>query len=333
MEKSKLKNLLGINFDKAETLSSNMNYVYRVKNFLGHNSVILKAVPDNGSLARFPHLRLSAERLKWDTDFNKFANDIMAPVQICPEIYMKDPQHRFFLMEDLGSSNLRTILRNAKPEQVSGIKQVLEKLAIKLSSFYLRQNTITPINNSLLEAHYYHIFEVPLFQQEEARNFWLESGLRENEIKRMQEWQARFMEMSLSRTPLNFLDKGEFLLHGDLHTNSIVIKNNEAFLIDGEFSHSGNIAFDIGMLLANIVIDLSIAGIQDYNYDQKLLEIFIGELALENIHEIKIVMLHEIIRQNIGASFSVPVTAEKSRENLYKSIKELNSDLCNHSFS
>ena len=137
--------------------------------------------------------------------------------------------------------------------------------------------------------------------------------------------------MKIPKAEIGFLKKNDLVLHGDLHTNGIVIKNNEAFLIDGEFSHSGNIAFDIGMLLANIVIDLNIAGIYHDRYVDEILNLFINKLKLDSSEEITIVLLYELIRQNIGASFSVPVSVKEARENLYKYAEELKNDLCDYS--
>ncbi|KAJ8041015.1 Methylthioribose kinase [Holothuria leucospilota] len=50
-----------------------------------------------------------------------------------------------------------------------------------------------------------------------------------------------------------FLYQTECLLHGDLHTGSIMTSGGQAKIIDPEFAYVGPAAFDIGMLLANYV--------------------------------------------------------------------------------
>ena len=48
-----------------------------------------------------------------------------------------------------------------------------------------------------------------------------------------------------------FANNAETMLHGDLHTGSIMCTESETRVIDPEFAHYGPMGFDIGMLLAN----------------------------------------------------------------------------------
>lgn len=48
-----------------------------------------------------------------------------------------------------------------------------------------------------------------------------------------------------------FAANAETLLHGDLHSGSIMVTDTETRMIDPEFAFYGPIAFDVGMLLAN----------------------------------------------------------------------------------
>lgn len=49
-----------------------------------------------------------------------------------------------------------------------------------------------------------------------------------------------------------FMNSAEALLHGDLHTGSIMANERETFVIDPEFAFYGPMGFDIGALLANL---------------------------------------------------------------------------------
>jgi 5-methylthioribose kinase len=46
--------------------------------------------------------------------------------------------------------------------------------------------------------------------------------------------------------------QSDALLHGDLHTGSIMINDKETYVIDPEFAFVGPFGFDIGALLANL---------------------------------------------------------------------------------
>ncbi|MBL4786664.1 MAG: S-methyl-5-thioribose kinase [Cohaesibacteraceae bacterium] len=48
-----------------------------------------------------------------------------------------------------------------------------------------------------------------------------------------------------------FATNSETMLHGDLHSGSVMVTDNETRVIDPEFAFYGPMAFDIGMLLAN----------------------------------------------------------------------------------
>jgi 5-methylthioribose kinase len=51
-----------------------------------------------------------------------------------------------------------------------------------------------------------------------------------------------------------FLTRGEALLHGDLHTGSVMVTETDTRVIDPEFAFFGPIGFDIGAALANLML-------------------------------------------------------------------------------
>ncbi|MFD0958283.1 S-methyl-5-thioribose kinase [Paenibacillus chungangensis] len=61
------------------------------------------------------------------------------------------------------------------------------------------------------------------------------------------------MEVAILRD--KFLTKGEALLHGDLHTGSIFVTPDSTKVIDPEFAYYGPIGFDIGAIIANLLLN------------------------------------------------------------------------------
>lgn len=51
-----------------------------------------------------------------------------------------------------------------------------------------------------------------------------------------------------------FATQAETLLHGDLHTGSVMVSESEARVIDPEFATYGPIGFDVGMMIANFLM-------------------------------------------------------------------------------
>lgn len=69
-----------------------------------------------------------------------------------------------------------------------------------------------------------------------------------------------------------FLTKTEALLHGDLHTGSIMVKQGSTFVIDPEFAFYGPMGFDIGAVLSNLFLAYFSFYGRDAEYSEWLLE-------------------------------------------------------------
>jgi len=63
------------------------------------------------------------------------------------------------------------------------------------------------------------------------------------------------LKLAVSRLKLKFLTSGEALIHGDLHTGSIMITESDTRVIDPEFAFFGPMGFDIGAVLGNLLMN------------------------------------------------------------------------------
>lgn len=61
----------------------------------------------------------------------------------------------------------------------------------------------------------------------------------------------RDLKVEAQRLKHLFATKAETLLHGDLHTGSVMVTDDDTRVIDPEFAWYGPMAFDVGMMLAN----------------------------------------------------------------------------------
>ena len=62
------------------------------------------------------------------------------------------------------------------------------------------------------------------------------------------------LHVAISRLKLKFMASPEALLHGDLHTGSIMVTASETRVIDPEFAFYGPMGFDVGAVLANLLM-------------------------------------------------------------------------------
>ncbi|NHB75152.1 S-methyl-5-thioribose kinase [Rhodobacter calidifons] len=62
------------------------------------------------------------------------------------------------------------------------------------------------------------------------------------------------LKVAAQHLKMAFTSRGETLLHGDLHTGSIMVTDTETRVIDPEFATYGPMGFDVGMLIANFLM-------------------------------------------------------------------------------
>lgn len=85
-----------------------------------------------------------------------------------------------------------------------------------------------------------------------SRNHWLSPEL-DDLVTALQE--DAVLHTAVERMQERFLSSSQALLHGDLHTGSIMISGDDVRVIDGEFAVYGPIGFDLGMFIANLVMN------------------------------------------------------------------------------
>ncbi|WP_407122564.1 S-methyl-5-thioribose kinase [Bradyrhizobium sp. STM 3561] len=62
------------------------------------------------------------------------------------------------------------------------------------------------------------------------------------------------LHIAISRLKLKFMASPEALIHGDLHTGSIMVTDSQTRVIDPEFAFYGPMGFDVGAVLANLLM-------------------------------------------------------------------------------
>ncbi|GGS56341.1 S-methyl-5-thioribose kinase [Streptomyces cinerochromogenes] len=89
------------------------------------------------------------------------------------------------------------------------------------------------------------------------RNRWTSPELDED-VRRLQ--RDTDLKLAVCRLKQRYLTSRDALLHGDLHTGSIMISDHSLSVIDQEFACYGPMGFDVGTLLAHLLIAYFAAG-------------------------------------------------------------------------
>jgi 5-methylthioribose kinase len=63
------------------------------------------------------------------------------------------------------------------------------------------------------------------------------------------------LKVAVSRLKLKFLSSAEAMLHGDLHTGSVMLTPQDTRIIDPEFAFMGPMGFDVGAIVANFLLN------------------------------------------------------------------------------
>lgn len=93
------------------------------------------------------------------------------------------------------------------------------------------------------------IFTEPYFDAE--RNNWNSPEL-DDDVRGV--WKDEDMIQVAMRYKYKFMTESQALLHGDLHSGSIMVTENDTKVIDPEFGFMGPMAFDIGNYIGNLLM-------------------------------------------------------------------------------
>jgi 5-methylthioribose kinase len=68
-------------------------------------------------------------------------------------------------------------------------------------------------------------------------------------------WANHDLQREIAKLKYSFMTDAQALLHGDLHTGSIMVTEQSTKVIDPEFAYYGPMGFDIGAVIANLLLN------------------------------------------------------------------------------
>lgn len=239
----------------SEIGDGNMNFVFRVtgQGNSERTSVIVKhALPYMRSVgASWP---LTEERIRVEYETLKI-QDRVCPGSV-PKVLHYDDDLSLMVMEDLSSHIvLRDGLISGRrfPSFASQIGVFLARTLFFTSSFVLNKaelklNRIKFANPDMVQITSDFIFTFPFMNHEMNRyNPALESRV-------LGIWNSERLHAEVAGLKRTFNHDAQALIHGDLHTGSIMVTHQDTKVIDPEFAFYGPMGFDIGLLLANLLL-------------------------------------------------------------------------------
>lgn len=243
-------------FDKDNELSikeisdGNINYVYRVKNH--EKSIIVKYSTGEIRTSGNP---LSTDRNRIET--NALYDEGKLAQNYVPEIYHNDEKACILIMEDLFDyQNLRYALINEQQFTTLGkdLVDFLTKTLLLTTDFVMNPMVKKEKVKSYINPMLCGITERLVFTEPYDKEINTNVLTKENEeflIKELYNDEQLKFEVSIIKN--NFKNKAQSLLHGDLHTGSIFVKEGSTKILDPEFAFYGPAGYDIGNVIANLL--------------------------------------------------------------------------------
>jgi 5-methylthioribose kinase len=234
----------------------NLNLIFRVRSERDRaRSVIVKQA--------LPYVRLVGE--SWPLSPKRAqieSNALTVEGRLCPDLvprlYHYDPVLFLTIMEDLRDAVIMRkglIAGRRYPNFVPQIAEFLAQTLFKTSDFYLdsaakKQEVARFMNPELCKLTEDVIFTEPyLADAPNNRNNPLLDPQRIAALRTNRDLlrEVRWMKWA-------FMTRTEALVHGDLHTGSIMVTDERAWVIDPEFAYYGPMGFDVGAVLGNLVL-------------------------------------------------------------------------------
>ncbi len=206
---------------------------------------------------------LSKERMTYEIRSLQYFSNITPFV---PKIYFSDEQMSVIIMEYLDGY---IIMRKGMiegtyyPNFAEHISSFLATTLFKTSSLYLsskqkRELTAMFIGNTeLCKLTEDFVFTAPFMQHQ------TNAQLPELADIAQKISEDETLKVEILKLKYKFMNQSDALLHGDLHTGSIMINKEKTCVIDSEFAFVGPFGFDLGALIANLVMSWISHSIQD----------------------------------------------------------------------
>ena len=246
----------------------NINLIFRIYSESDpKKSLILKQALSYAK--KYPEFKMPQERAELEADILKIENEYCP--KSAPTLYYYDEKMFINLMED---ANNHLIMRDGLMQHINYpkfAKQIGEFLARTLfftSDFFVPSDrkkamVVRFTNPVMCKTTEDVIFTQPWMNH--PNNHWTKPYLDEiaNELQNNKDLRSEALTMKEA-----FMMHTEALIHGDLHTGSIMINPDEIKVIDPEFGYYGPMGFDIGAVLGNLVLNYAS---QEYHArDEKL---------------------------------------------------------------
>ena len=239
--------------DCKEIGDGNLNYVFRVWDRNSSKSVIIKQA---GPTARI------SDAFVLSTDRNRIESEVLdlegrlAP-GLVPVMYGYDRVMNCCAMEDLSDHQIMraALIQHKKfPLFADHITTFMVNTLLLTTDVVMEHKEKKAlagryINPELCEITEDLVYTEP-FNDYNGRNDVFPPNL---EWVKSELYGDKELRLEVAKLKFDFMTKAQALIHGDLHTGSIFVRQDSTKMIDPEFAFHGPIGYDTGNVVANLI--------------------------------------------------------------------------------
>lgn len=245
----------------VDLAEGNVNLIFRVysQGNPGKSVIVKQALP---YARRYPDFKMPLKRAAVEAEMLKIENKYCPG--LVPRHYHYDGEMHLNIMEDL---NNHIIMRYGLMKQVQypqfsqHIGVFLARTLFYTSDLYLesaekKEMAARIVNPVMCKVTEDLVFTEPYIDH--PNNHWTEEL-----TPHVKEIQAnKSLQLEALKLKEAFMNHSQTLIHGDLHTGSIMVNEEETRVLDPEFAFFGPMGFDIGAVLGNLILSY---GSQEYH--------------------------------------------------------------------
>lgn len=232
----------------------NLNLVFHIQdNGVGKGIILKQALPYAKVVGESWPLSLDRARIESEALAIQYS---LAP-GLAPQVYRYDAELALTAMEDLSDHVIMRkglIERGNYPHFSEHIAEFLARTLFFTSDLGHNQQDKKVRSGSFINPDLCKITEDLIFDHPYTN---ADTNSIEPHIQDAAEalWADAELHLEVAILREKFLAHAQALLHGDLHTGSIFVTEESTKVIDPEFAYYGPMGFDIGAVLANLLLN------------------------------------------------------------------------------
>lgn len=243
----------GAQLEHSEIGDGNLNYIFRIVDKKSGKSVVIKQAGETARIS--DQFKVSTDRNRIEYEILKIENELVPG--LVPQVYGYNPTMNCCVMEDLSDHLImRSALMQRRKyplfaEHISTFMANTLLLTSDVCMDHKRKKALVGdfINPDLCEITEDLVYTEP-FDDIKKRNDVFGPNV---EFVQRELYGDERLKLEAAKMKFDFFQNAQALIHGDLHTGSVFVRQDSTKVIDPEFAYYGPAGYDVGNVVANLV--------------------------------------------------------------------------------